>query len=129
MKKKSLPSKIFNRIGSIPFNSVIYVTKKGGEINFIGNRSKRFRKEVAIYTIQNNKNVKLADIKGIEKEELENLWKLLIKNKVILTSDIKCFYPELANEGLCCMSAFYGMINYLFPGYFSKGHGKIILSK
>ena len=44
---------------------------------------------------------------------------------MLRTRDFDILTPELVREGTCCVSAFYGMINKIYPDDFGKGHGII----
>lgn len=124
-----LPNKIFNRCTNIPFNQLIYVSRNGGEFHFGGVRNRRKGKECVFYIVPNNTKNKFPNIKGIEKEELEKLWSLLKQNEIITTADFRMYFPELYNEGSCCFTGFWGIINFLFPNTFTKTHGAINLIK
>lgn len=120
-----LPSKLFNRCKTIPFNQLIPIIETNGDCHFGGVRDKRKGKECVFFTIPNRNNPELPYIKGIEKEELEKLWEILIKKRVLTTNCFKTFFPELYKEGGCCVTAFFGIINYLHPETFTKTRGKI----
>ena len=122
---EKLPNKIFNRCKQIPFNQLIYVSRTGGKYFFGGVRYRRKGKECIYYIIPNNINPEIPNIKGIEKEELEKLWKILKQKEIIKTDDLKIDFPELYIEGGCCFTAFFGVINFLFPDTFLKGHSYI----
>ncbi len=124
-----LPNKIFNRCKQIPSNELIYISRAGGKYYFGGVRFRRKDRECIYYIIPNNKNQETPNIKGIEKEELEKLWKILKQKGIIKTDDFKIDFPELYKEGGCCFSSFFGIINFIFPNTFMKGHGYIKIIK
>ncbi len=122
---ENLPNKIFNRCVQIPFNQLIYTSREDGKYHFGGVRNKRKGRECVYYSVPNKNNPKQPYIKGIEKDELEKLWKLLKQNKNIKTADFKLIFPELYKEGSCCVAGFFGIINFIFPNTFIKGNGFI----
>lgn len=124
---RRLPSKVFNRATSVFFNTIIYTTKDGGKYRLIGARKFRQENVCILYTIPNNKNPKLPHIKAIQREEMDKLWSILMQNRFITSRDCDALFPELYNEGSCYFSAFYGIINCLFPKTFSLTHGKITI--
>ncbi|MBI3719719.1 MAG: hypothetical protein HY252_14145 [Sphingobacteriales bacterium] len=117
--------KIFNKSKSIPFGKSIYKSKDNGIYRFGGVRDKRLGKECVFYLIPNLKNKKQPYIKAFEKKEVEELWTLLITNQELKTKDFKKNYKDLYKEGACCVSAFFGIINTLFPKKFRRERGKI----
>jgi hypothetical protein len=122
---EKLPNKIFNQCKQIPSNELIYISKNGGKYYFGGVRCRRKGRECIYYLVPNNIKPEIPNIKGIEKEELEKLWKILKQKGIIKTDDIKTDFPELYNEGGCCFAGFYGIINFIFPNTFIKVHGFI----
>ena len=119
----TLPKKIFNRCKTIPFNQLI--SENNDSYHFGGVRDKRKGKECIFFTISNRENTEYPYIKGIEKEEIEKLWGILTKKGDLKTNDFKTIFPKLYNEGGCCVAAFFGIINHLYPGRFIKTRGKI----
>ena len=69
--------------------------------------------------------VENLNIKAIERAEFDLLWSNLNRNGSIRTSDFRLLTPELVKEGTCSFSAFFGMINKIYPDDFGKGHGII----
>lgn len=124
---KKLPSKIFNRCKKIPFDSTIYTTKENRNYKFCGIRDKRITNESLLYSVPNNKNPQYPNIKGFQRLEIDNLWSFLLANKSISIKDLETKHPELIKEGKCCFTAFYGLINILFPNQFIKGKSLIKL--
>ena len=124
-----LPKKIFNRCNSIPFAKEIYKSRDGGIYRFCGIRDKRLRNEILLYSIPNNNSPKHPNIKGLQKQEIEFLWQHLLQNKKISTSYIKNTFPDLYKEGSCCIAAFFGIINTLYPKIFVKETGIIKFRK
>ncbi len=121
----SLPKKIFNKCKEITFCKTIYKSRESGLIKFCGVRDKRVGNGTVLYSIPNNKSPKHPNIKAFHKAEIETLWIHLLDNKEIKTSNFKNLCAELYKEGGCCFSAFYGIINTLYPKVFIKGHGII----
>ena len=124
-KNSKLPNKIFNRLHSIPLGQVIYLSTKGGNYKFAGVRDKRKSYECVLYSIPNNKSKYFPYLKGLQKQEVDLLWHILKKDNKLTTKTIKEKLPELYKEGGCCVSGFYGMINYLFPKTFIRIRGGI----
>jgi hypothetical protein len=117
--------KIFHRLIKIPFGDVIHISRNEGKYLFVGLRNRRKNKECVVYTVPNNINPANLNIKAIERVEFDLLWSHLNQNGSIRTSDFRLLTPELVKEGECCVSAFYGMINKIYPDDFGKGHGMI----
>lgn len=122
---ENLPNKIFNRCKQIPSNELIYISKNGGKYYFGGVRFRRKGRECIYYLVPNNIKPEIPNIKGIEKEELEKLWKILKYKGIIKTDDLRILFPELYSEGSCCITGFFGIINFIFPNTFIKVHGCI----
>jgi hypothetical protein len=125
---KKLPHKIFNRCKRIPFNTTIYTTREKGDYKFCGMRDRRITNESVLYSVPNNKNPHYPNIKGFQREEMDNLWDFLLTNNSISIQDMESKYPALIKEGKCCFAAFYGLINFLFPNQFTKSKSKIKLN-
>jgi hypothetical protein len=117
--------KLFHRLIEIPFGEVIHISRNSGKYLFIGLRNRRKNKECVVYTVPNNVKPENLNIKAIERAEFDLLWSHLIRIGSIRTNDFRILTPELVKEGTCCVSAFYGMINKIYPGDFGKGHGII----
>lgn len=124
-----LPNKIFSRASKIEFEKKIYTSKNGGIYKLLGGRSRRTKNVCILYTIPNNSRYKNPNIKGFQRAELDLLWSILIKNRILTTLDFKNNCPELYDEGPCCFPAFWGIINVLFPNTFIKSQGKISFLK
>lgn len=125
----SLPKKIFNRCKDIPFTRTIYRSREDGIYKFCGVRNRRTGNESVFYSIPNNNLPKHPNIKAFQKAEIETLWEYLLINQEIKTVDLKRLCPDLYKEGGCCFSAFYGIINTLYPKVFIKVHGIIKFRK
>jgi len=120
-----LPKKIFHRLTQIPFETIIHTSRYSREYYFVGVRNRRKGNECVVYTVPNNVAPKNFNIKAIQRAEFDLLWGFLLKNNVLRTRDFEILTPELIKEGKCCVSAFFGMINKIYPGQFKKGHGVI----
>jgi hypothetical protein len=83
--------------------------------------------ESVLYSVPNNKSPQCPNIKGFQREEMDNLWYFLLTTKSLSIQDIESKYPALIKEGKCCFAAFYGLINFLFPNQFTKSKSKINL--
>ena len=118
--------KIFHKLKEIPFCTVIHKSRNSNDYFFIGIRDRRKGSECVVYTVPNINSPKIPNIKAIHRSEFDLLWAFLIKNKELKTKDFKVLTPDLIMEGTCCVSAFFGMINEIYPGDFDKGHGIII---
>ena len=94
-------------------------------VYLLGSEIEEKNKECVIYTVPNNINPENLNIKAIERAECDLLWSHLNRNRSIRTNDFRILTPELVKDGTCCVSAFYGMINKIYPGDFGKGHGII----
>jgi hypothetical protein len=117
--------KVFYRLNQIPFGTVIHTSRNSHDYYFVGIRDRRKGNESVVYTVPNNKLPKNPNIKAIQRLEFDLLWDFLIKNNMLRTRDFHILTPELVKEGTCCVSAFYGMINKIYPDDFGKGHGII----
>lgn len=120
-----LPKKIFHRLNQIPFKTIIHTSRNSGDYYFVGIRNRRKGNESVVYTVPNNKASKHLNIKAIQRGEFDLLWDFLLKKQELRTRDLDVLTPELVKEGKCCFSAFYGIINIIFPDDFEKGHGVI----
>jgi hypothetical protein len=124
--KTKLPNKIFNlAVLQIPFNTVIYTTKYNSEYRLIEGKTKRASDLSILFTIPNNKAIKVPYIKSLQKNEVDSLWKILNQNNLLTTSDFRGRFPQLYQKAPCSFSAFFGIIKNLFPDTFNKTHGKI----
>jgi hypothetical protein len=117
--------KIFHRFKQIPFGEVIHTSRKDGKYLFVGIRDRRKKSECLVYTVPNNIEPEKLNIKAIEREEADLLWGYLLRYGKIKTADFRVLTPELMQEGTCCVSAFFGLIDKIYPGDFGKGHGII----
>lgn len=124
-----LPNKIFNRATRIEFGTIIHRSRKDGTYEILGGRTRRKNAACILYTIPNKKQPKIPNIKGFQHEEMDNLWCILRQKEIIMPNDFRINCPSLFEEGPCCFSAFFGIINFLFPKTFNKTHGKISLIK
>jgi hypothetical protein len=120
-----MSKKLFHRLIEIPFGEVIHISRNDGKYLFIGLRNRRKNNECVVYTVPNNVNPENLNIKAIERAEFDLLWSNLNRNGSIRTSDFRLLTPELVKEGTCSFSAFFGMINKIYPDDFGKGHGII----
>lgn len=127
MNKNNLPKKIFNRTTNIDFNAVIHETRNGNTYHFIGNRKYRKKNQNVIYTVPNNKNPKCPNLKGIQKEELDEMWKLLRETGSLSKKETSFIFKELSDEGSCYFAAFCGIVTVLFPNRFETKRGLITL--
>ena len=112
-------------MSQIPFGTVIHISRNSREYYFVGLRDRRKGNEIVVYTVPNNKAPKNPNIKAIQRVEFDLLWAFLIKNNELRTRDFEVLTPDLIKEGTCCVSAFFGMINEIYPNDFGKGHGII----
>lgn len=120
-----LPNKIFNKASKIEFETTIYTSKNGGKYKVLGGRIRREGNVCLLYTIPNNSYPDNPNIKGFQRDEIDKLWSILKQNEMLRVKDFKNNFPKLYVEGPCCFSAFWGIINFLFPDIFIKTHGKI----
>lgn len=122
---KKFSKKIFHRLKQIPYGKVIHTSRESNDYYFVGVRDRRKGNEWVVYTVPNNKSPKNPNIKAIQRAEFDLLWAYLQKNNKLRTRDFEVLTPDLIKEGTCCVAAFYGMINEIFPDDFGKGHGII----
>lgn len=122
---KKFSKKIFHSLKQIPYGKVIHTSRESNDYYYVGIRDRRKGNECVIYTIPNNKSPKNPNIKAVQREEFDLLWAFLLKNNELKTRDFDLLTPDLIREGTCCVSAFYGMINEIYPDDFGKAHGII----
>src|ERR1035437_6698808 len=119
--KSLLPSKIFFLCGSIPYDEPIYPSRAGHSQRFGG----VYQNEYLIFKVPDNKNHERTNDKRMYKDELDKLWSFLLENDKITTPDFERLCQDLCDRAPCCVGAFYGIINFLYPNFFVKGHGFI----
>lgn len=63
--------------------------------------------------------------KSIPVAELEALWQRLHSGRV-LTQDFRDIAPVAMRRGSCCVTAFFGIVNSLFPRSFARDRGVVL---